>query len=350
MKFQKLFLLILGLFSLIFSTDAQHRTINSSSFIYENAPFKSCHASTLVETPYGIAAAWFGGSHEKNPDVEIYFSRKKESGWTAPVSIANGIQHASKRYPCWNPVLFQVPGGQLILFYKVGPDPSHWWGEMKESFDGGLNWSASKRLPEDILGPVKNKPVLMPDGRLLCPSSKETEIGDEDRWQVFVEQTSDFGKTWSISEPLNDGVKTNAIQPSILTYPDGRLQMLCRSKENRLMSFWSTDKGESWSEVELSNIPNPNSGTDAVTLEDGRQLLVYNPTEKYEGKWGGPRSPLSVAISKDGKNWEKVTDLETSAGEYSYPAVIQSSDGTIHITYTYQRSKIKYVTLNPADL
>lgn len=322
----------------------------SKSFIYDKASFKSCHASTIVETPRGIAAAWFGGTHEKHKDVEIYFSRKIESGWTSPVSIANGIQHASKRYPCWNPVLFQVPDGQLILFYKVGPDPSHWWGEMKESYDGGLTWTEGRRLPEDVLGPVKNKSVLLSDGRLLCPSSKETEIGQEDHWQVFVEETSDMGKTWKISGPLNDGVKTNAIQPSILSYPDGRLQMLCRSKENRLMSFWSADQGQSWSAIEITDIPNPNSGTDAVSLADGRQLLVYNPTERYEGKWGGPRSPLSVAISDDGKNWEKVLDLETEPGEYSYPAVIQSSDGTIHITYTHQRSKVAYVTLNPGDL
>ncbi|KPM49686.1 sialidase family protein [Jiulongibacter sediminis] len=322
----------------------------SKGFIYDEAPFKSCHASTVVETPYGIAAAWFGGTHEKHKDVEIYFSRKLESGWTSPASVANGIQHASKRYPTWNPVLFQMPEGPLLLFYKVGPDPRNWWGEMKESTDGGLTWSEARRLPEDILGPVKNKPILTSDGRLLCPSSKEFEVDEVDHWQVFIEETSDLGKTWTISKPLNDGVKTNAIQPSILTYPDGRLQMLGRSKENRLMSFWSNDQGNSWSEIEITNIPNPNSGTDAVSLSDGRQLLVYNPTERYEGKWGGPRTPLSVAISKDGENWEKVLDLETEPGEYSYPAVIQSSDGKIHITYTYKRSKVRYVVLTPENL
>lgn len=345
----KIICLLLGIscYQMLLAQDA----VLSEEFIYENAPFKSCHASTLAETPEGIAAAWFGGSHEKNPDVEIYFSKKTASGWTSPVSVANGVQHDAKRYPCWNPVLFQVPGGQLILFYKVGPDPSHWWGEMKESFDGGQTWSLSRRLPEDILGPVKNKPVLLADGRLLCPSSKETEIDNEDHWQVFVEETSDWGKTWKISEPLNDGIKTNAIQPSILEYGNGKLQMLCRSREDRLMSFWSTDNGHSWSAIETTFIPNPNSGTDAVSLKDGRQLLVFNPTVKYEGKWGGPRSPLDVALSKDGKEWKSVLRLEEEEGaEFSYPAVIQSADGTIHITYTYKRSRIKYVSLDPKKL
>ncbi len=329
---------------------AQSKAVLVKEFIYESAPFPSCHASTLAETPDGLAAAWFGGTREKNPDVEIYFSILKNGKWSTPVSVANGIQHADKRYPCWNPVLFQVPNGQLILFYKVGPDPSHWWGEMKESADGGETWSENRRLPEDIFGPIKNKPVLLEDGRLLCPSSKETEIGEDDHWQVFVEETSDWGKTWSITKPLNDGVKTNAIQPSILSYADGRLQMLCRSRENRLMSFWSDDKGKNWGEVEITDIPNPNSGTDAVTLKDGRQLLVYNPNEKNAGKWGGSRSPLSVAISWEGRVWEKILDLEDEPGEFSYPAVIQTTDGQIHISYTHQRTKIRHVVLDPSKI
>lgn len=332
---------------LLFSSIAFSQSVNviSAGFIYENAPFPSCHASTVVETPDGIAAAWFGGKHENNPDVEIYFSRIVKGKWTTPVSVANGIQHADKRYPTWNPVLFQVPNGPLLLFFKVGPDPSHWWGELIESNDGGITWSQARRLPEDIFGPIKNKPVLMSDGRLLSPSSKETEIGDHDYWQVFVESSSDFGKTWEITKPLNDGVKVNAIQPSILTYPDGRLQMICRSKENRLVSFWSSDQGKTWSEPEMMDLPNPNSGTDAVTLKNGMQVLIYNPTEKSEGKWGGSRSPLSVGVSKDGKNWTKIYDLETEKGEFSYPAVIEGKDGSVHITYTHNRTKIKYVHL-----
>ncbi len=337
-------------FALLLTGFCTRAQVISEEYIFEKAPFQSCHASTLEETPGGIVAAWFGGTYEKHPDVEIYFSRKTANGWTPPVSAANGIQHATKRYPCWNPVLFQVPGGPLLLFYKVGPDPRNWWGEMKESHDGGLSWSESRRLPEDILGPVKNKPVLMPDGRLLCPSSKELEIDEQDYWQVYVEETSDWGKTWKISEPLNDGVKANAIQPSILEYPDGRLQMICRSKENRLVEFWSGDQGITWSELSVTSVPNPNSGTDAVSLADGRQFLVYNPTERYEGKWGGPRSPLDLALSTDGKSWKKVLRLEEKEGEFSYPAIISSADGHIHITYTYDRSKIKYLEIDPNKL
>ena len=346
----KLFLsTVLSFFSILPSC-SQNPIVLTSEFIYEDTPFASCHASTLAETSDGLVVAWFGGSHEKNQDVEIYFSRFLNSKWTSPVSIANGIQHSNKRYPTWNPVLFQVPNGPLLLFFKVGPDPSHWWGEMKQSEDGGITWSVARRLPEDIYGPIKNKPVLLADGRLLCPSSKETEIGNEDHWQVFVEETSDWGKTWSITEPLNDGVISNAIQPSILTYPDGKLQMLCRSRENRLMSLWSDDNGKNWSKIEKTNIPNPNSGTDAVTLRDGTQLLVYNPTVNNPGKWGGPRTPLALASSKDGKNWQNILTLENQPGEYSYPAIIQTADEKVHITYTYKRGLIKHVAIDASKL
>ena len=318
-------------------------TIASQEYIYEKAPFKSCHASTIAETPKGIVAAWFGGTHEKNKDVEIWLSRRVKDAWTAPVSVANGMQSPSVRYPCWNPVLFQYPGGPLMLFYKVGPDPVDWWGEYKTSTNGGQTWSAATKLPSNILGPIKNKPVLLSDGRLICPSS--TEDPKDGRWRVHLEITEDKGKTWTTTGPLNDGIQLHIIQPSLLSYPNGKLQLVCRSMEDRLVSIWSTDNGSTWSAPEKLAVPNPNSGTDAVTLKNNTQLLVYNPTERTKGEWGGPRSPLKAAVSTNGYQWTDVATLETEKGEFSYPAVIQSADGLIHITYTWNREKIKHVVL-----
>lgn len=315
-----------------------------AEFIYDTASFASCHASTIAETPAGLVAAWFGGTEEKHPDVEIWLSRQQDAEWTPPVSVANGIQNDTLRYPCWNPVLYQYPGGPLLLFYKVGPDPVEWWGEYIVSNDNGLNWSQPVRLPEGVLGPIKNKPVLLPDGRLISPSS--TENKDDGRWQVHLEISSDTGRTWTRTAPLNDGIQFHIIQPSLLTYGADTLQLVCRSMENRLVSLWSFNNGQSWEAADSISVPNPNSGTDAVTLRDGRQLLVYNPTQRYEGKWGGPRSPLSVAISTDGVKWEEILQLETEPGEFSYPAVIQSADGKVHISYTWKREKIKHVELS----
>lgn len=324
---------------------AQPTAIVTSEFIFENAPFPECHASTIIATPEGLVAAWFGGTEEKNKDVEVWLSRNTNGKWTTPVSVANGIQNKRKRYPCWNPVLFQIPEGDLMLFYKVGPSPREWWGELKTSKDGGKTWSKSTRLPRGVLGPIKNKPVLLDNGELICPSSSE-----HDGWRVHFEFTKNWGKTWELIEPINDGKEYSIIQPSVLTYPDGRLQILCRSQNNRIISSWSTDKGKTWSELTPTELPNPNSGTDAVTLNNGWQLLVYNHSEKEEGEWGGPRTPLNVAISKDGSHWKTVLTLEDEAGEYSYPAVIQDAEGRVHITYTYNRKRVKYVQLDAAKL
>jgi predicted neuraminidase len=321
------------LFSMAF-TITYAQKIESAAFIYESAPFPSCHASTLVETPQGIAAAWFGGTHEKHPDVAIWLSFYQNGTWSNPQEVANGIQGNGKRYPLWNPVLFQIPGKELILFYKDGPAPDEWWGMLKRSFDGGKTWSAAEHLPKDIYGPIKNKPELLADGTLICPSSSE----DHD-WRLHMEFTRDGGKTWSRTEALNDGVTTSAIQPSILKLPDGKLQLVCRSENDFVLQSISSDQGKSWSALKPTNLLNPNSGIDAVTLRDGRHIIVYNNTKKG-------RSPLNVAISMDGQDWKDIAILENeSGGEFSYPAVIQAKDGRVHITYTWKRKKIKHVVM-----
>jgi predicted neuraminidase len=328
MKFIYTFLFSLG----AFCATAQ---VEKAAFIYKTAPYPSCHASTLAETPTGLVGAWFGGKHEKSPDVGIWFSRYVNGSWETPVEIANGIQGDGRRYPLWNPVLFQVPGKELILFYKDGPAPDEWWGMLKRSFDGGKTWSAAERLPKDIYGPIKNKAVLLADGTLLCPSSSE-----DDDWKLHMEFTRDLGKTWSRTGPLNDGVTTSAIQPSILFLPDGRLQLVCRSENGFVLQAFSGDQGHTWTALEPSSLVNPNSGIDAVTLKDGRHVIVYNPTKRG-------RSPISVAISSDGKSWKDIATLENEPGEeFSYPAVIQTSDGKVHISYTWKRKKIKHVILS----
>jgi len=316
-----------------------------ADFIFEQASFPQCHASTVEESGGKLVVVWFGGTHEKHADVGIWVSRLVGSGWTDPVEVANGIQHSDKRYPCWNPVLFQQPGGALQLYFKVGPSPTTWWGELTESRDNGVTWSEPRRLPEDILGPVKNKPILLKSGALLCGSSTE-----HDGWQVQFEITSDAGKTWKLVGPINDASVFNVIQPTLLVHPAGAIQALCRSKESIIVETWSTDSGKTWSKLQPTSLPNPNSGIDGVTLKDGRQLLVYNHTTREKGKWGGPRSKLNVAVSKDGKNWLAAVELENEPGEFSYPAVIQSADGLVHITYTWKRKRVKRVVLDPKQL
>lgn len=310
-----------------------------NAFIYESAPFPSCHASTIVESRDGVVAAWFGGTEEKHPDVGIWVSHYNGKSWSVPVEVANGVQDdGKKRFPTWNPVLYQPAKGPLLLFYKVGPDPDRWWGMLRTSEDAGRTWSAARRLPDGILGPIKNKPVTLADGTLLCPSSSE-----DDGWRIHMELTRDLGMTWDKTPPLNDGKKFGAIQPAILFHPGGRLQALSRSRNGRVVECWSEDNAKTWSELAVTSLLNPNSGIDAVTLRDGRHLLVYNPVARG-------RTPLTLALSTDGKTWKDVVTLESEPGEYSYPAIIQTRDGLAHITYTWKRQRVKHVVVDTATL
>jgi len=333
-----------SLFTMALSQNKWSEGIVMSELIFEKAPFAECHASTIVESNDGLVVAFFGGTQEKNPDVGIWLSRSIGGKWTAPLEVANGVQPDGTRFPCWNPVLFQIPTGDLLLFYKVGPSPTNWWGMVMHSIDSGKNWSAAERLPNGILGPIKNKPVLLSTGTILSGSSIEN-----DAWKIHLETSSDSGRTWKKTPPLagTDGIE--AIQPTILTHKLAKLQLLCRSKQSCIVESWSSDDGVSWSPLRRTSLPNPNSGIDAVTLRDGRQLLVYNHSGTPEGAWGGPRSPLNVAISEDGKRWFAAAILEHESGEFSYPAVIQSRDNLVHVTYTWKRTSIKHVVINPAE-
>ena len=330
----------------------KNSAIVSEEFIYEidKALTPQCHAST-IEVSNGIpVSSWFGGTEEKNDDVGIWISRKVKGEWSVPKEVANGVQEDGSRFPCWNPVLFKPKDKPLILFYKVGPNPEEWWGLYMTSEDDGLTWSTPVKLPDGILGPIKNQPIQLANGDILSPTSTESE---KDGWRIYLEISNDMGLTWGKTEYLNDGKEFGAIQPAILNYQNGKLQLLSRTDKEVITENWSEDFGKTWSKMESTSLPNPNSGIDAVSLEDGRQLLVYNPT----GNNWGDRVPLSIAISTNGKKWNRILDLEPltektdkEGEEYSYPTMIQDTNGLIHIVYTWNRKTVKYVILDPEKL
>ena len=362
--------------------------IKKNQFLYEQASFPSCHASTIVELPNGdLVTAYFAGLHENNPDVCIWVSRKPkgQDTWDAPILAADGVfklgtedariagieetttpasagpilpregWHADemRRKACWNPVLFQMPDGELLLFFKIGARVADWTGWLVRSRDGGKTWSAREPLKQGFLGPIKNKPVLV-DNRLICPSS--TEYGGN--WKIHFEIYDLSTREWKYVGPISakkmllsqDLLKEGAeeqpigcIQPSILQLSDSRLQVLCRSRNQKIATSFSSDRGDTWSEVTLLDVPNNQSGTDAVTLEDGRHVLIYNNFETLPGRNSGVRTPLSIALSDDGTHWKHVLTLEDGPiGEYSYPAIIQGRDGTLHCVYTWRRQKVCY--------
>lgn len=348
----KSLLTLVPLAVLVAVSSAQSPAVMSSEFIYETAPYPECHASTIVQTTAGtLVASWFGGTKERAPDVSIYVARREGRRWSEPVKVADGVQAAGERMPTWNPVLFQSPDkGPLFLFYKVGPSPREWWGMVAASNDDGRTWSAPRRLPESILGPIKNKPVVLADGTWLSPSSAEFQ---GNRWDVHFERSTDAGRTWQKVGPVdNTATRLDAIQPSVLFHKDGALQALCRTRQGVIAQTWSKDGGKTWSPLAATSLPNPNSGTDAVTLSDGRQLLVYNHAgHRPDSPGNGNRWPLDVAVSRDGLTWTHVLTLETEPlpSGYAYPAVIQAADGLVHVTYTWDRKRIRHVVIDPRN-
>ena len=341
-------LLISGLFYLGLAACSSSRSPSSpsrepslilSEFLFQNGPSESCHASTIAETRAGLVVAWYGGTWEGNPDVAIWTSLERGRKWGTPVRVADGLQPDGKtRYPCWNPVLHQSTEGPLLLFYKVGPRPSRWWGMLTTSADGGKTWSKPRHLSQGYLGPVRNKPVLLADGSLLCGASTE------DRgWRVHLERTPDLGASWERTSDLNEGSIYEAIQPTLLCWPSGRIQLLARTKQGEIAQSWMGQDWKAWSPMEGTGLPNPDSAVDAVVLKDGRGLLIYNHADRA-------RSPLNAAVSTDGKNWWAALVLEDDPGEYSYPAVIQTRDQQVHVSYTWRRKRIKHIVIDPAKI
>jgi predicted neuraminidase len=336
--------------------------------IFESQPtHPSCHAATVVELSDGhLLAAWYAGAHEGHPDVAIWLARFDGSDWSDPVKVAD-----EPDVPLWNPVLYRDRANTTWLFYKAGPSVPAWTGLYVKSLDGGQTWSAPTALPVGILGPAKNKPLHLSNGDILCGTSSETWRS----WACWVEISSDGGETWSkhgpivapghpgyrragVTEPTSaewDATShelllpqqhAGVIQPTVWEYAPGHLKMLMRATQRVgfVCSARSDDHGRTWSAASPTDIPCPNSGLDAARLLDGRIVLACNPTHKG-------RTPLSLLASGDnGDTWPWRLDLEIGPGEYSYPSIIQASDGKVHVVYTYRRTRIQHVMVEPGEI
>jgi predicted neuraminidase len=304
----------------------------TGEFVASPMPTPSCHASTIVELAAGdLMTAWFGGTAENRPDVAIWGARRVKGQWQPPVELAREPKIAT-----WNPVLFHTGDGVLWLYYKFGPTPQQWTAARMFSRDEGVTWSKPEHLPAGLYGPIRAKPLVLPNGLIVSGSSVESY----DSWSAWIERSTDGGKTWTRHGPIMPP-EGGIIQPSVIQVSGDHLRFYARSdKAQHIVVSDSLDAGITWTPARLTELPNPNSGIDVVHLKDGRYVMVYNHTPKG-------RTPLNLAVSPDGDHWTPWKTLESDPGEYSYPAMIQTSDGALHITYTWKRQKIKHVELVP---
>jgi predicted neuraminidase len=311
-------------------------------FIFTSAPFPSSHASTIVQLRSGeLMAAWFGGTAEGKPDVAIWSSVRSASGWSAPVEVAR-----EPNIPCWNPVLFHSDDGRLWLYFKFGPNPASWTGARRWSSDDGKTWSPIEYLPAGILGPIREKPLVQANGIIVSGSSVESYHA----WAAWIERSTDDGRTWvkhgpivapQTAVPADANGTSGIIQPVVISMGPEHLRLYARATENigHIVTAESTDDGITWTATRLLVLSNPNSGIDAVRLRDGRIVMIYNDTPHG-------RTPLSLAVSRDGDHFRNFATLENAPGEYSYPAIIQKKDGSLAVTYTWQRTRIRYAHIS----
>ncbi len=245
--------------------------------------------------------------------------------------------------PTYNPVLFRAADGVLWLYYKFGRSPETWTAGRRWSRDEGQTWSEPEHLPAGLYGPIRAKPLVLKNGVIVSGTSVESYSS----WAAWVERSTDNAITWkrygpiTVSKQLLTGPPNKShgvIQPSIVSLGEKRLRMYLRSTPSigHICVADSRDEGLTWTEARPLDLPNPNSGIDAVRLRDGRFVMVYNHTTTG-------RTPLNLALSQDGEHWKEFYALEHEPGEYSYPAMIEGQDGSLHITYTWQRKKIRYV-------
>ncbi|MDA1312852.1 MAG: exo-alpha-sialidase [Acidobacteria bacterium] len=328
----------------------------NGEFIFTEAPFPSCHASTVIELRNGdLLSAWFGGTKEGAEDVAIWSSRRSGGAWSAPVELVR-----EPDIPTFNPVLFYTKDGRLWLYYKFGPHPVSWTAGRRWSDDEGVTWSEIEHLPAGIYGPIRAKPLMMEDGTIVSGTSVESYHS----WSAWIERSTDGGETWTKSGPITVpdrfrsanrqqpesrakewSVTDGIIQPSVVLMGGNWLRLYARSTAltGRICVADSSDGGVTWTQARPLDLPNPNSGIDAVALKDGRVVMIYNHTD--EG-----RTPLNLAVSRDGENFRMFHVIEDEPGEYSYPAMIQAANGDLLITYTWKRQRIRHLRFPLAEV
>jgi predicted neuraminidase len=359
-----------------------------------NSDFPTSHAGSICELPNGeLLVAWYAGSREGAPDSVILGSRLRVGSreWQPPAVWVNVAGHAAG-----NPRVFVGPDKALWL---ISPINYGRWCDggtrmfLKRSYDLGETWTDLEIFTtrRRILG--KNKPIYIARSRVWILPVEYEGTGD-----VAFMRSVDHGKHWKVIARPGAGAYLD--QPTVVELSDGTVLAYMRSWEGNIYESRSNDDGLNWSVPTQTALPNPNSGIDMVRLQSGALVLALNPvalgphgdltvqhaatgvraqTQKSEREvrkaansellrvidqrqpaateysggylaWG-PRTPLSLAVSGDeGRRWKISQVLESEEGEFSYPAIIQGTNGDVHILYTYKRTGMKYGRIDVSEL
>ena len=358
------------------------------------------HASSVIETPGGqLLAVWYengtprpqtffrGGDEDKRDDVRIAGARLAHgsTAWGDPFVISDtfGVSDnnptlaidAAKRLWLLHATLLAVPErawDSAILWYKIASEfegsgaprwdherllvvqPNGLYEEVARVAEHLTRHAGRERrgdvqraaaLLDRLKDPFARRlgwmprthPLLLPDGTLLVP------LANENFNLSAMALTRDGGESWQMSRMVPG---LGVTQPSVVRLQDGRLLAFFRdaSDDRRIKRSTSEDGGLTWSPVESTDLPNPGGGIEALVLRSGRLLLIYNDKES------SPRDRLAVSLSADeGRTWRWTRHLEDRPGErFDYPSVIQSRDGTLHATYSYNLKTIKHVQFDEA--
>ena len=313
------------------------------------------HVGSICELPDGrLAAAWYGGTREGARDVSIFFAMNHAEDaalWTLPKIVVERISASRelRRYikKVGNPILFAGPGNQLWLIY-VSITVGGWSGSSlnaKISHDIGNTWGPSQRLTLspflNISELVRNKPLPVRMGGFALPIYHEC-FGDFP--EILWIRSGQCGEKIYYRKTRMTGGRS-FIQPSVTADgPYGGIAFYrCRTDEKGVGMAVTDDAGATWSEPRILDLPNSDSAINALILSDGGLLLALN-----DSKQG--RENMRLAVSHDrGSNWTRIATLEDSPGHvFSYPYMIRTRDGLIHLVYTWQRKRIKHVVFNEA--
>jgi predicted neuraminidase len=306
------------------------------------ARFPACHCSVVQELSNGdLLVGYYAGEDEARPDAAWVLARRRpQASAFDPLTIVADTPGK----PEGNGILFQTREGTVLLIYGTmhgklegPPGPGVRWTscdlKMKRSEDNGHTWSEVQMIEPELGHVPRCKPIRLQNGDIILGT--EYADGYSRFWW-----SCDEGHTWQMTGSV---LGERNEQPALIQRRDGSLLALLRPAGDlsRIHTAHSTDNGRTWTPAVPSPFPCPHAALDAVRLADGRIVLAWNNDPDR-------RNPLTLALSEDeGETWPYIRDLVTGEGQFHYPAIIQSQDGLLHLTFTNNRRTIDHIVLTP---